>query len=53
MTKSDQKQPIYPAEKVRSGQIILDTPLKRAIFIGGLIGLVVLAILFAIYVRPH
>jgi hypothetical protein len=31
-----------PAEKARGGEIILRTPLRRAIFIGGLAGAVVL-----------
>ena len=32
----------YPAEKARQGRIVLTTPERRAIFIGGLIGMVVL-----------
>jgi hypothetical protein len=28
----------YPAEKARQGEIVLRTPLRRAIFIGGLVG---------------
>jgi hypothetical protein len=32
----DQKS--YPAEKVRGGEIILNTPLRRTIFLSGLIG---------------
>jgi hypothetical protein len=32
----DQKP--YPAEKARGGEIILNTPHRRAIFPGGLIG---------------
>ena len=39
---------VYPAEKARGGEIILRTPLRRAIFIGGLAGAVVLALLLAI-----
>jgi hypothetical protein len=38
------KQEPYPAEKARSGEIILDTPTKRWIFIAGLAGPVVLAL---------
>jgi hypothetical protein len=38
------KQP-YPAEKVRGGEIILNTPGRRAVFIAGLLGAVVLAII--------
>jgi hypothetical protein len=37
----------YPAEKARGGDIILRTPLRRAIFIAGLAGAVVLALLLA------
>ena len=37
--------PPYPAEKARGGEIILRTPLRRAIFVGGLAGAVVLALL--------
>jgi len=40
-------QPPYPAEKARGGEIILRTPLRSAIFIGGLAGAVVLALLLA------
>ena len=39
--------PPYPAEKARGGEIILRTPLRRAIFIGGLAGAVVLGLLLA------
>jgi hypothetical protein len=40
--------PPYPAEKARGGEIILRTPLRRAIFPGGLACAVVLALLAAI-----
>ena len=36
--------PPYPAEKARGGEIILKTPLRRWVFISGLIGAVVLAL---------
>jgi hypothetical protein len=39
-----QEQAPYPAERARGGEIILNTPLKRAIFIAGLAGAVVLAL---------
>ncbi len=39
----------YPAEKARSGEIILRTPLRRTIFIAGLVGIVVLLILLRIF----
>jgi hypothetical protein len=42
----DQKP--YPAEKARGGEIILNTPARRAIFLTGLIGAVVLAIVLMI-----
>ena len=50
MTRTDDRTPLrpYPAEKARGGEIILRTPLRRAIFIGGLAGAVVLALLLAI-----
>jgi hypothetical protein len=32
----------YPAEKACGGEIILNTPLRRAIFVSGLIGAFVL-----------
>jgi len=37
----------YPAEKARGGEIILRTPLRRAVFVGGLAGAVALPMLFA------
>lgn len=37
-----------PADRVRQGEIILRTPLRRLIFFGGLVGLVVLAIVLAL-----
>jgi hypothetical protein len=39
----DQKP--YPAEKARGGEIILNTPLRRAVFLGGLIGVFVLVMI--------
>jgi hypothetical protein len=35
----------YPAEKARQGEIILKTPLQRAIFIAGLAGMIVVPVL--------
>jgi hypothetical protein len=35
----------YPAEKARGGEIVLRTPTRRAIFIGGLAGLFLLVLL--------
>jgi len=40
--------PPYPAEKARGGEIILDTPLKRGIFIAGVAGAVILVLLLSI-----
>jgi hypothetical protein len=42
----DQKP--YPAEKARGGEIILNTPARRAIFLTGLIGADVLAVVLMI-----
>jgi hypothetical protein len=44
-------QAAYPAEKARGGEIILNTPARRAIFIAGLAGAVVLVLLFALLAR--
>jgi hypothetical protein len=35
----------YPAEKARGGEIILRTPLRRFVFIGGLVAVLVVALL--------
>jgi hypothetical protein len=40
----------YPAEKARQGEIILKTRLQRAIFIGGLAGMLLVGIL-AMFIR--
>jgi hypothetical protein len=45
------EQKPYPAEKARGGEIILNTPARRAIFLTGLIGAVVLAVILMIVVR--
>lgn len=42
----DQKS--YPAEKVRGGEIILNSPLRRAIFLAGLIGAFMLVLVLAL-----
>jgi len=44
------KEP-YPAEKARGGEIILRTPARRAIFLAGLIGALVLAAFFFVLAR--
>jgi hypothetical protein len=41
------KEP-YPAERARGGEIILNTPGRRAVFIAGLLGAVVLAIVLGL-----
>ena len=44
-----QKRPLeYPAEKARQGEIILRRPWQRAVFIIGLAGGVILALILAI-----
>jgi hypothetical protein len=40
---------VISAEKARQGQIILRKPWQRAVFIAGLIGIVVLAVLMRIF----
>jgi hypothetical protein len=50
MVREGPAQPApYPAEKARGGEIILRTPLRRAIFIGGLIAVVVVALLLTLW----
>lgn len=39
----------YPAERARQGRIVLNTPLRRYIFFGGLIGFVVLIAIIAVW----
>jgi hypothetical protein len=36
--------PPYPADKARGGEIILKTPLRRWVFISGLIGVAILVL---------
>lgn len=40
----DELSQAYPAEKARQGRIILDTPERRALFLGGLVGLGIVAL---------
>ena len=42
------EQKPYPAEKARGGEIILNTPGRRVIFLTGLIGAGVLAVVLMI-----
>jgi hypothetical protein len=42
------KQEPHPAGKARGGEIILNTPLRRWVFVGGLVGAVVLALLLSL-----
>jgi hypothetical protein len=41
----------YPADKVRGGEIILRTTSRKAIFIAGLVGGLVLAFLISLFLR--
>ena len=36
--------PPYPADKARDGEIVLRTRLRRAIFIGGLVAVAIIAL---------
>ncbi|MGZ5871341.1 MAG: peptide ABC transporter permease [Bradyrhizobium sp.] len=38
----------YPAEKARGGEIILNTPARRWIFLAGLVGTVIVAVILMI-----
>lgn len=38
----------YPAEKARQGRIVLNTPARRAVFIAGLAGIVLLVLFLAL-----
>ena len=42
---ADDKPAAYPAEKARQGEIILRTRRRRIVFIAGLVGMAVLAVL--------
>jgi hypothetical protein len=41
----------YPAEKARGGEISLNTPVRRAVFLAGLLGAVFIALLFTFLAR--
>jgi hypothetical protein len=41
----------YPADKARSGEIILRTPLQRWVFIAGLAGAVLLVLALGLFAR--
>ena len=50
MVREGPAQPApYPAEKARGGEIILRTPLRRIIFLGGLIAAVIVGLVFALW----
>jgi hypothetical protein len=38
----------YPADKARGGEVILNTPLRRWIFFGGLVGAVVFMLVMSL-----
>ncbi len=44
----DIEQTAYPAEKARQGEIILRTRTRRIIFLSGLFGIIVVAIIWMI-----
>jgi hypothetical protein len=48
MSPADDERRSYPAEKARGGRIILRSRTRRMIFLAGLIGAIVLAILLGI-----
>ena len=42
-TPPPQKEP-YPADKARGAEVILNTPLRKWVFFGGLVGAIVLVL---------
>jgi hypothetical protein len=50
-SNGEMQQRTYPAEKARQGEIILRTPLRRMIFIAGLVGVVLVAALWVAFSR--
>jgi hypothetical protein len=42
---------VYSADRVRQVRIVLNTPARRAIFVAGLVGIVILALVAAIEFR--
>jgi hypothetical protein len=48
----DRHPPVYSADEVRQGEIILRTRRRRLLFIAGLIGLVIVAALVGIRIWP-
>ena len=38
----------YPADKVRGAEVVLNTPLRKGIFFGGLIGAIVLVLVLSL-----
>jgi hypothetical protein len=49
MNRSQPTSQVIPAARARQGEIILRTPLRRAVFVAGLVGAVILAILIAVW----
>ncbi len=45
--------PEYPADRVRQGEIILRTRTRRVVFVAGLVGVVLLALVAAIIPLMH
>ena len=43
------RQEPYPADEARGGEIILRTPARRAIFLAGLIGAVLLVAILSLF----
>ncbi|AZO31734.1 MULTISPECIES: peptide ABC transporter permease [Mesorhizobium] len=47
----DEEGPVFSGQDARQGEIILRTRTRRIIFIAGLVGIVVLALVLSIVVR--
>ncbi len=43
--------PVYPAEKARQGEVVLRTKAQRLIFIAGLAGVVIFALVMSFLLR--
>ena len=47
MTKNDEDGPTYTAEQVSQGEVVLRTPARKVIFIGGLVLFVIVVAFLA------
>lgn len=50
-SNGNMEQSAYPAEKARQGEIILRTRTRRIIFLAGLVGIIVIALIWFAFGR--